>query len=76
MEVVVEMLKNKQAGIIAPRERSSVRPQNVVNLMDALRSGIAREKNTTAPAKEGRQTRRGPERNRYAEQVYWLEPVR
>jgi len=60
MEVVVEMLKNKQAGIIAPRERSSVRPQNVVNLMDALRSSIAREKNTTAPAKEGRQTRRGP----------------
>jgi hypothetical protein len=41
-----------------------------------LRSSIAREKNTTAPAKEGRQTRRGPERNRYAEQVYWLEPVR
>ena len=53
MEVVVEMLKNKQAGIIAPRERSSVRPQNVVNLMDALRSSIAREKNTSAPPKKG-----------------------
>jgi hypothetical protein len=37
----------------APRERSSVRPQNVVNLMDALRSSIAREKNTSAPAKKG-----------------------
>jgi hypothetical protein len=37
----------------APREHSSVRPQNVVNLMDALRSSIACEKNTSAPAKKG-----------------------
>jgi hypothetical protein len=36
-----------------PREHSSVRPQSVVNLMDALRGSIAREKNTSAPAKKG-----------------------
>jgi len=53
-EAVVEMLKNKQAGISAPRERASARPQNVVNLMDALRSSIAREKGASAPPKKGR----------------------
>jgi hypothetical protein len=35
------------------QEGSSVRPQNVVNLMAALRSSIAREKNTSAPPKKG-----------------------
>ncbi len=53
-EAVVEMLKNKQAGISAPRERASARPQNVVNLMDALRSSIAREKGESAAPKKGR----------------------
>ena len=48
------MLKNKQAGISAPRERASARPQNVVNLMDALRSSIAREKGASAAPKKGR----------------------
>jgi hypothetical protein len=37
----------------APRENSSVRPQNVANLMDALRISIARENNTSAPEKKG-----------------------
>ena len=60
MEVVVEMLKNKQAGILRASRALLGSTQDVVNLMDALRSSIAREKNTTAPAKEGRQTRRGP----------------
>ncbi len=50
-EAVVEMLKNKQAGISAPRERASARSQNVVNLMDALRSSIAREKGASPPKK-------------------------
>jgi hypothetical protein len=37
----------------APRERSSVRPQNVENLVDALRSSIACGKNASAPPKKG-----------------------
>jgi len=51
---VVDMLKKKQAGIPASRERAAAQPQNVVNLMDALRQSIAREKAPSAPAKKGR----------------------
>jgi DNA end-binding protein Ku len=48
------MLKKKQAGIPAPREHAAPRPQNVVNLMDALRRSIAEEKRAPALAKKGR----------------------
>jgi DNA end-binding protein Ku len=53
-EAVVEMLKRKQAGIPAPREHAAPRPQNVVNLMDALRQSIQQEKRPTVQAKKGR----------------------
>jgi DNA end-binding protein Ku len=53
-EAVVEMLKKKQAGIPAPREHAAPRPQNVVNLMDALKRSIAEEKRASAPPKKGR----------------------
>ncbi len=53
-EAVVEMLKKKQAGMPAPREHAAPRPQNVVNLMDALRRSIAEEKRASAPPKKGR----------------------
>jgi DNA end-binding protein Ku len=53
-EAVVEMLKKKQAGIPAPREHAAPRPQNVVNLMDALRRSIAEEKRSAAPSKRRR----------------------
>jgi DNA end-binding protein Ku len=53
-EAVVDMLKKKQAGIPAPREHAAQRPQNVVNLMDALRRSVAEEKRISAPAKKGR----------------------
>jgi len=53
-EAVVEMLKKKQAGIPAPRERAAARPQNVINLVDALRRSIAEEKRPRASAKKGR----------------------
>ncbi len=40
-EAVVAMLKKKQAGMPVSREHAGPRPQNVVNLMDALRGSIA-----------------------------------
>ena len=43
-EAVIELLKKKQAGIAVSRERTAPQPQNVVNIMDALRQSIAQEK--------------------------------
>ena len=53
-DAVVEMLKKKQAGITVPRERATPRPQNAVNLMEALRRSIAEEKAASIPPKKGR----------------------
>jgi DNA end-binding protein Ku len=53
-QAVVEMLRKKQAGIPATSEQSAPQPQNVVNLMDALRRSIQEEKRAPAPAKKGR----------------------
>ena len=39
-EAVVEMLKKKQAGMPVSREHVAPQPQNVVNLMDALRKSL------------------------------------
>jgi DNA end-binding protein Ku len=50
-EAVVEMLKKKQAGIRVSRERAPTRPQDNVNLMEALRGSIARENSSKAPQK-------------------------
>jgi DNA end-binding protein Ku len=43
-DAVVQMLKKKQAGIRVSRERAPRPPQDAVNLMEALRGSIAREK--------------------------------
>ena len=53
-EAVVEMLKKKQAGLPVSREHAVPRPQNVVNLMEALRRSIAEEKAASTPPKKGR----------------------
>ena len=53
-EAVVAMLKKKQAGLPVSRERAAPRPQNVANLMDALRRSIAEEKASSTPPKKGR----------------------
>jgi DNA end-binding protein Ku len=53
-EAVVEMLKKKEAGLPVSREHAAPRPQNVVNLMDALRRSIAEEKAASAAPKKGR----------------------
>jgi DNA end-binding protein Ku len=50
-EAVVEMLKKKEAGLPVTREHAAPGPQNVVNLMDALRRSIAEEKASAAPKK-------------------------
>ena len=53
-EAVVEMLKKKQAGMPVSREHAAPRPENIVNLMDALRRSIAQEKAAPSPPKKGR----------------------
>jgi DNA end-binding protein Ku len=58
-EAVVDMLKKKQAGIPASREHVAARPQNVVNLMDALRRSIQEEKGASVPSKRGRKRSEG-----------------
>jgi DNA end-binding protein Ku len=58
-EAVVDMLKKKEAGLPVSREHAAPRPQNVVNLMDALRRSIAQDKGASAPPKKGRKRIQG-----------------
>ncbi len=58
-EAVVDMLKKKQAGLPVSREHVAPPPQNVVNLMDALRRSIAQEQAASAPPKKGRKRAEG-----------------
>jgi len=53
------MLKKKEAGMPVSREHAGPRPQNVVNLMDALRRSIAQEKAASPPLKKGRKRIQG-----------------
>jgi len=53
-EAVITMLKRKEAGVAVSREHVARRPQNVVNLADALRRSIAQEKAASAAPKKGR----------------------
>ncbi len=53
-QAVVEMLKEKQAGLPVPREQASAPAPNVINLMDALKRSIAGERVAAPPAKKGR----------------------
>jgi DNA end-binding protein Ku len=53
-EAIVAMLKKKEAGMPVSREHAAPRPQNVVNLMDALRRSIAQEKAASASPKKAR----------------------
>jgi DNA end-binding protein Ku len=53
---MIELIRSKQAGLPAPKEKAASRPANVVNLMDALRRSIedkgGKAKPTKAPRKE------------------------
>jgi DNA end-binding protein Ku len=53
-EAVVDMLRRKQAGAPARKERAGARPSNVVNLLDALKKSIAEEKRAAPKAKTGK----------------------
>jgi DNA end-binding protein Ku len=53
-EAVLEILKNKQAGLAVSHEHEAPRPENVVHLVDALRRSIAQERAASAPLKKGR----------------------
>jgi len=53
-QALLEMLKKKQAGITVSRGRAALRPQNSVNVMDALRRSLAQEKAASVPRKKTR----------------------
>jgi DNA end-binding protein Ku len=53
-EALVDVLKKKQAGIAVSRERAVPQPQNVINIIDALRQSIALEETASQSPKRPR----------------------
>jgi DNA end-binding protein Ku len=56
-QAMIELIRSKQAGLPAPKEKPGARPANVVNLMDALKrsiqdTGATKGKGARAPAKK------------------------
>ena len=53
---MIALIRSKQEGLPAPKEKAPVRPANVVNLMDALRRSVEGEtgKGKTAKASPAR----------------------
>ena len=39
-QAMIELIRSKQAGMPAPKEKPAARPANVVNLMEALRRRV------------------------------------
>ena len=52
-DAIIEMLTKKQAGIEVSRDRAVPRPQNLVNLTEALRRSVAQENAASVPSKKG-----------------------
>jgi DNA end-binding protein Ku len=48
---MIELIRSKQEGLPAPKEKPAARPANVVNLMDALRRSVEGETGKAKPAK-------------------------
>ena len=54
-QAMIELIRSKQAGLPAPKEKTAARPANVVNLMEALRRSVEggdKGKAAKAPAKK------------------------
>jgi DNA end-binding protein Ku len=49
---MIELIRSKQAGLPAPKEKHTARPANVVNLMDALKRSIGETTGKKAPTKK------------------------
>jgi len=58
-DAIFEMLRKKQAGIEVSRDRTVVRPQNLVNLTEALCLSVAQESATSMPSKKRHKRIRG-----------------
>jgi DNA end-binding protein Ku len=53
-EALIDVLKKKQAGIVVSREPAVPQPQNVVNIIEALRQSIAQEQAASTSPKKPR----------------------
>jgi DNA end-binding protein Ku len=51
-QAMITLIRSKQAGQPAPKEKPSARPANVVNLMDALKRSIGETSGKKAPTKK------------------------
>ena len=51
-QAMIALIRSKQAGQPAPKEKPSARPANVVNLMDALKRSIGETTGKKAPTKK------------------------
>ena len=63
---MIELIRSKQAGLPAPKEKAPSRPANVVNLMDALRRSIEGGGGKEKSAKAGPKKAEAPSRKKKA----------
>jgi DNA end-binding protein Ku len=67
-QAMIELIRSKQAGLPAPKEKPAARPANVVNLMDALRrsidAGSGKPKAAKSPAKRAASEAAAPAKKR------------
>ena len=63
---MIELIRSKQAGLPAPKEKPASRPANVVNLMEALRRSIEDKKGAGKPVKASAKKAEAPARKKRA----------
>lgn len=74
-EAVVDLLKQKQAGQPAQPAPAAPRPQNVINLMDALRRSIAQEQKSPPPERSAAKGKAKKGKKRVEGQREMLLPI-